>query len=529
MFFVVAVLVAGAALLVHNNPLPSLVDHVPDGSRLANPIRSLWNQGGRSRSTRMGVLSAAFVSGGLVGFTAYLGTWLADAFHLGSGSIGLAYGAAGFAAVIGGTLGGVLADRLGKRRVAKAACLAMVPLLLITPTVAWGWALLVTLSALAAAAALRVAPLQALVTELVGARERATYVALRNAASQLGIASGVAVCGRLYETQGLTAVGATCALLTVSAWYTIRRVEAPGEPTTRRPWPLRLLRATASTIIIVTLALPLSLGALLTKARTNPRERGRSDTPAELGVPFEDVAFQTADGVQLRGWILPAAGRGVTIVFTHGLFRSRYELMARAVDLWRRGYSVLLYDLRRHGASNGEFCTLGYAERADVAAAVSLVRGKRPDDRIVLFGISMGAAATLLAAPDVGEVAAIVAESSYRSLSDTTNHHVTLGGFPEIPFGPMLTWSVAGRMGFLPGDCNVESAVARIGAPILFIGGGADIRMPAAETTEPLAAAARHPLSRRVVVAGATHGHAYDTDPGGYVRLVDEFLREAAP
>jgi predicted MFS family arabinose efflux permease len=86
---------------------------------------SLWHLAMRSRSTRRGIVSAFFVSGGLVGLTTYLGTWLSDAFGAGPRDIGFIYALAGTGAVVGGALGGALADRYGKRRVAVASSALM--------------------------------------------------------------------------------------------------------------------------------------------------------------------------------------------------------------------------------------------------------------------------------------------------------------------------------------------------------------------------------------------------------------------
>ncbi|MDQ1523297.1 MAG: hypothetical protein QOE47_1221, partial [Pyrinomonadaceae bacterium] len=143
---------------------------------------SLWQLAMRSRSTRRGIVSAFFISGGLVGLTTYLGTWLSDAFRAGAREVGLIYALAGAGAVAGGALGGVLADRYGKRRVAIVSSALMIFLVLVLPTFSWGARLWAIICATAFLAALRVAPLQALVTELVAASERATYVALRNGA-----------------------------------------------------------------------------------------------------------------------------------------------------------------------------------------------------------------------------------------------------------------------------------------------------------------------------------------------------------
>src|SRR5207237_313355 len=83
-----------------------------------------------------------------------------------------------------GAAGGWLADSYGKRRVAVGASVALAVLLLLLPGFNRGASLWTLLGLTAFVAALRVAPLQALITELVAPAERATYVALRNGMSQ---------------------------------------------------------------------------------------------------------------------------------------------------------------------------------------------------------------------------------------------------------------------------------------------------------------------------------------------------------
>ncbi|HLL72942.1 MAG TPA: MFS transporter [Pyrinomonadaceae bacterium] len=531
---------------------------------------SLWRLAMRSRSTRRGIVSAFFVSGGLVGLTTYLGTWLSDAFRAGTREVGLIYALAGAGAVLGGALGGLLADRYGKRRIALASSALMMLLLLVLPTFTWGARLWALIGATAFLAALRVAPLQALVTELVARSERAAYVALRNGASQLGIALAVAAGARLYPRYGLAGVGAMCAALTLGAVVSMRKLEDPHDDAARaqnkagddaaqpvvegvklrrrfsgRSIARKLAAVVVALVLIVTFGLPWLLSFAITKAGTRPGERDRTDTPAAYGATFEPVAFTSADGNTLSGWYLPAiesggsdgGGRRVTFVLTHGLFRSRYEMLERGLDLWRAGYGVLLYDLRRHGRSAAEFSTIGYDERHDVQAAYRFVRERAPAHRVVLMGVSMGAAATLLAASEIQDekLLAVVAESSFLSFADTVYHHISIirippsphgGGLrvPTFPFATLLIKFTTWRLNFAAADYDLLRAVRAIPQPVLFIGGTKDARMPNATVLEPLYAAAQSPQKRKFVVEGATHGRAYDQSPESYIKAVREFV-----
>ena len=324
------------------------------------------------------------------------------------------------------------------------------------------------------------------------------------------------------------------ALLDASDEETSRAAREAGRGA-REPRSLgrRLLRKAAgflvALVVVVFLVLPWLLSFAITKAGTRPDERARTDTPAAQGAQFEDVSFTSSDGIKLSGWYLPSRTHRVTVVFTHGLFRSRYETLDRGVRLWQEGYGVLLYDMRRHGRSAGEFSSVGYYERRDVEAAMKFAEAREPQNKIVLFGVSMGAAATLLAAAesqDDPRLAGVVSESSFTSFADTARHHVkTFMPVPTFPFAPLLINFTAWRMGFRVSDFDALAAVRRIRQPILFIGSGNDRRMPNATVLEPLYAAAQNPGKRKLVGPAATHGRAFDAAPDEYVKALTDFLR----
>jgi pimeloyl-ACP methyl ester carboxylesterase len=82
----------------------------------------------------------------------------------------------------------------------------------------------------------------------------------------------------------------------------------------------------------------------------------------------------------------------------------------------------------------------------------------------------------------------------------------------------------AWRLNFAAADYDLLRAVRKISRPVLFIGGTKDVRMPNATVLEPLYAAAPSSQKRKLVVEGATHGHAYDESPDEYIRAVKEFV-----
>ena len=310
-----------------------------------------------------------------------------------------------------------------------------------------------------------------------------------------------------------------------------------GKPAARRPrrW-LRILKRVLITLAIIIIiliygVLPFWLSGLVTSARTRTMDRQLTTTPASLGAEYKDVEFQTSDGVTLSGWLLPSRSKRATIIYSHGLFRSRRELLDRAVELWRLGYGALLYDSRNHGESGQAKVSLGYFERLDAEAAAHYLGEVEPSNRIIMFGISMGAAAALLAAAETPEVRAVISDSSFLSFEDTTTHHVKLFlKLPAFPLANEIRYMIEKRAGFDGTKLDALEAVKAIGnRPAMFIAARHDPRMPAdiAQRLYDASAATRRDV---LIVDGPganIHGHAYQADPRLYVERVAAFLDSA--
>ncbi len=276
--------------------------------------------------------------------------------------------------------------------------------------------------------------------------------------------------------------------------------------------------------------LPIGASFLITNASFSFPERNPLD-PAAAGLDPADVRIETEDGLAIAGWWHRGDPRRPAIVFVHGLNRSRLELVERGAEAVRRGYGVLLIDLRNHGASDPAYQTLGVHESRDVCSAARYVRASDPLRPVAAWGVSLGAASSLLAArncPDA--ISAVIADSSFLSLDDTIRHHVKLiTPLPAFPVADLILAVTTFRMGFRASDGDVERALGeREDLPVLIIAGSEDVRMPP-EVAGRLRAASAHPDSALVEVPGAGHGRAFETDPDRYLRETFGFLERAFP
>jgi predicted MFS family arabinose efflux permease len=166
------------------------------------------------RDTGAALVIAFLVSGGLVGFLTYIGQWLNSSFGLPTRAIGWVFMLGGIVAVGSAPLGGILSDRWGKRAVSIASNSLLAVAVAFVPFLPWGLPLLGAFGLASMGAAFRQGPLTALMTEMVPAPQRGSFIALRNISSQIGIGATAYVGGILFQRSGYAAVASLCAVMT---------------------------------------------------------------------------------------------------------------------------------------------------------------------------------------------------------------------------------------------------------------------------------------------------------------------------
>lgn len=155
----------------------------------------------------------------------------------------------------------------------------------------------------------------------------------------------------------------------------------------------------------------------LGSALVAPALRSIGDPPADFSAA--SVAFASASGSMLQGWLARGApGRGA-VVLAHSVRSNRLEMVERARFLVDAGYSALLFDAQAHGESPGEQITFGYLESRDARAAVDYLRAALPRERIGYLGVSQGGAAALLGDTPLA-VDALLLEAVYPTLREAT-------------------------------------------------------------------------------------------------------------
>ena len=193
------------------HPSAGGLDHIPPGWMPSGTARRLL-----SRPDVIACMLVAFcVSGGIAGAITYAGAWMHVQFRVTTRTIGLVFFAGGLLALVGAALGGAVSDRYAKKSVAITSSVLLALALVLLPFLPWSGFLVAAFGLANFAAAFRQGPITALMTELVPRRGRGAFIAMRNVASQIGIATTALLGSILFEQFGYRGVGGLCATLTL--------------------------------------------------------------------------------------------------------------------------------------------------------------------------------------------------------------------------------------------------------------------------------------------------------------------------
>ena len=246
----------------------------------------------------------------------------------------------------------------------------------------------------------------------------------------------------------------------------------------------------------------------------------------ELPSP-ENVHFKTRDGLTLAGWFVQGTN-DATVILAHGKDGTRAEMLPRAGYLHRGGFSVLLYDSRSRGGSEGSGVTWGVKEPWDIEGAVAylMTRSDVDPERIGAQGISLGAASGILAAVWTPQIKGVVAESLFRSVNGAiANGFTAVTGWPSFPFAPVAKLICEFRLGVDLDEVVPSRVIGQISPRAVFLIHDLQDEQLPRESAEALFSEAAEP-KELWLIPGAKHGQGWQHAPQEYESRVLAFWRE---
>ena len=198
--------------------------------------------------------------------------------------------------------------------------------------------------------------------------------------------------------------------------------------------------------------------------------------------PCEFVTIFSHDGLKLSGRYYHVKDGAPLDIGFHGYRSSCLTDFSGGSELsFQLKHNVLLVDERAHGKSEGRTITFGIQERQDVLSWVDYaVERFGGDVKILLYGVSMGAATVLMASElDLPEnVKGIIADCPYSSPEKIIRKVAVQMGISDRLAWPFVKIGAKVYGGFDISETDAARAVKNAKVPILIIHGEADGFVP---------------------------------------------------
>jgi len=144
------------------------------------------------------------------------------------------------------------------------------------------------------------------------------------------------------------------------------------------------------------------------------------------------------------------------VIYMHGNSSARVEVLPQLSYLLSMGVAVFSFDFAGSGKSDGEYVSLGYYEREDLACVVAHLRATNVVSTIALWGRSMGAATSLMFGSRDPSIACMILDSPFADLTQLAEEMVEKGRDQGIV---VPTFVVAMALRMITGSVKKQAGV----------------------------------------------------------------------
>ena len=240
-----------------------------------------------------------------------------------------------------------------------------------------------------------------------------------------------------------------------------------------------------------------------------------------------DTPIVNKSGELAHGYILKNEGHtDKWAICIHGFCGSPKAQSPYAKHFYEMGYSVIFPHMRGHECDDN-YCSMGYRDKDNIICWINYITANYPDSQIILHGVSMGAAATMMVTgePLPTNVKCAVSDCGFSSCWDEYIYEMkTLFHLPALPMLYIVNAISKCRGNFDFKKCSAVDAVKKSKTPTLFIHGTEDDFVPYAMLNEVYSACAAE--KDRLDVQGALHAVSVAVDTEGYFKKTDSFVEK---
>ncbi len=245
----------------------------------------------------------------------------------------------------------------------------------------------------------------------------------------------------------------------------------------------------------------------------HPDKSNDTATPDIHGIEYDDVIFQTEDGLNLNGWFVPGKKTSPdtdlhTLLWFHGNAGNINRRLDNIKMIYERvPVNVFIIDYRQYGRSEGKVSEQGTYLDARAALAYLHSRKEINREKIIFFGRSLGSAVAVELALNE-KCRALILETPFTSILEM--------GKKLYPFLPVSL--------LLKTKYDSLAKIRNIKVPILVMHGDKDALVPF-EHGKRLYDMANEP-KEFYTIPGAGHNDTHIVGGDEYFDVIKEFVNK---
>ncbi|MEO1050848.1 MAG: alpha/beta fold hydrolase [Bacteroidota bacterium] len=253
--------------------------------------------------------------------------------------------------------------------------------------------------------------------------------------------------------------------------------------------------------------------------------------PADFDLNYEAFSVVSFDNVKMTGYHIRSgqpSARG-TIILLHGVGGCKEHMLPLAARLSSWGFNTIIFDQRAHALNDAQYCTYGFYERKDVSVIIDHLLLQDSDQKIGIWGNSMGGAIALLSLSSDPRISAGVVESTFADFHQVVfGYQKRLFGLPSAFISNRVIKNAGELAEFDPKVIKPVEAAKQITQPVFIAHGTADQHIPF-EHGNAIFENLSSPQKRFFPVQGAGHYDLWKKAGETYETSIKRFLFEHFP
>lgn len=243
---------------------------------------------------------------------------------------------------------------------------------------------------------------------------------------------------------------------------------------------------------------------------------------------YSNVYIKSFDNLTMHGYkILNENSSNKWVITVHGYTSKGLYMSNYAKRFYDMGYNILIPDLRGHGESEGNYIGMGWYDRLDILKWIDLILNENENSKIILHGVSMGAATVSMTSGEElpSNIKAIISDCGYTSVWEQFSHQLkSMYSLPNFPIMNASSAIARFKAGYGLKEASALKQVAKSKTPILFIHGDEDDFVPYKMMDELYNAA--NCEKEKLTIQGAGHAKSSKVNPYLYWSTIENFINK---